>query len=217
MTDATLYADRNPQEGKQIMFNKLAESLKFTQGFSLAKSFRRLGWSGFWLQVVTGAFPLLLMLYMFVFSRSTTGPRNGLPLVEYLTIASFLVLVFTTYWFFSYTRLARRIADSNDRPTQSSLIASVWTGVLASVLGILFSMLVMLLEVGHLLFYFLSAPQAGVPVVQAGGAAVSSWVSAIDMMSLMSLIVTLGAEVAVLVFGLWLLFRTTQGSAEYAS
>ena len=89
-------------------------------------------------------------------------------------------------------------------------------GVVASVMGILFSMLVMLLEVGHLLFYFLSAPQAGVPVFQPQGMAAASWVSAVDLMSLMSLIITLGAEVAVLAFGLWLLFRTTQSSAEYA-
>jgi hypothetical protein len=198
------------------MFDKIAESLRSTKGHSLAKSFRRLGWSGFWLQVVAGAFPLLLMFYMFVFSQSATGPRAGLPLVEFLTMASFLILVFTTYWFYRYTGLAKRIAASADRPSQSALIATVWTGVVASVMGILFSMLVLLLEVGHLLFYFLSAPQAGIPVIQAQGAAVSSWVSAVDLMSLMALIITLGAEVAVLAFGLWLLFRTTQSSVEYA-
>jgi hypothetical protein len=79
-------------------------------------------------------------------------------------------------------------------------------------------MTVMLLEVGSLLFYFLSAPQAGVPVIQAQtqGMAGASWVSAVDMMSLMSLIILLGAEVAVLILGLWLVFRTTQTSSEFA-
>ena len=61
-----------------------------------------------------------------------------------------------------------------------------------------------------------SAPQAGVPVIQAQGVGVSSWVSAVDILSLMSLILTLGAEVAVLIFGLWLLFRTTQASSEFS-
>jgi hypothetical protein len=201
------------------MLKKLAESLKSTGAFSLAGAFKRLGWTGFWLQVVAGAFPLLLMLYTFVFSQSLTGPRVGLPLVEYLTIGSFLILVFTIVWFYRYVGLGRRIASGVDRPSQSYLIGTVWTGVLASVLGILFSLAVMLLEVGHLLFYFLSAPQGGVPVIQAqgmGAGVASSWVSAVDLMSLMSLIVTLGAEVAALVFGLWLLFRTTQKSVEYA-
>jgi hypothetical protein len=198
------------------VFNKIAESLRSSKTLSLSKSFRRLGWSGFWLQVVAGAFPLLFTFYTFVFSQSEGGTRAGLPLVEYLTIGSFLILVFTTYWFFRYTGLAERIGNAGSRPSQTALIATVWTGVVASVMGILFSMLVMLLEVGHLLFYFLSAPQAGVPVVQPQGMATASWVSAVDLMSLMSLLITLGAEVAVLAFGLWLLFRTTQSSAEYA-
>jgi sterol desaturase/sphingolipid hydroxylase (fatty acid hydroxylase superfamily) len=198
------------------MFNKLAESLRPSQSNSLAKAFRRLGWTGFWSQVVLGAIPVVLIVYLFAFSQSPTGPRAGLKFVEYLTIVSFLILVFTTVWFYRYTRLAPRIADKNERPSQSSLIATVWTGVVASVLGIFFSLLVLLFEVGHLLFYFLSAPQVGVPVVQAQGLAASSWVSAVDILSLMSLILTLGAEVAVLIFGLWLLFRTTQPSAEFA-
>ncbi len=197
------------------MFNKIAESLRPSQSTSLAKSFRRLGWIGFWAQVVMGALPVLLMIFMFKYSRSATGPSNGLPFVEYLTIASFLVLIFTIYWFYRYTRLAPTIADARGRPTQSSLIATVWTGVLASVLGILFSMVVILLDVGNLLFHFLSVPQAGVPVIQAQGLTPASWVSSLDMLSVMSLILTLGAEVAVLIFGLWLLFRTTQPSAEY--
>ncbi len=200
------------------MFNKLAESLKPSQSHSLANAFRRLGWTGFWVQVVMGALPVVLMFYTFVFSRSLTGPRAGLALVEYLTMISFLILLFTIFWFFRYTRLAPRIADASTRPSQSALTATAWTGVVASVLGILFSMTVMLLEVGHLLFYFLSAPQAGVPVVQAqmAGAVGASWVSAVDIMSLMSLILLLGAEVAVLIFGLWLVFRTTQTTAEFA-
>lgn len=198
------------------MFNKLAESLRPSQSNSLAKAFRRLGWTGFWFQVVLGAIPVVLILYLLTFSQSPTGTRAGLQFVEYLTIASFLILVFTTVWFYRYTRLAPRIADRSLRPSQSSLIGTVWTGVVASILGIVFSLLVLVFEVGHLLFYFLSAPQAGVPVIQAQGISASSWVSAVDILSLMSLILTLGAEVAVLVLGLWLLFRTTQPSTEFA-
>jgi hypothetical protein len=200
------------------MFNNLVQSLRPSPGLSLANAFRRLGWTGFWVQILMGAIPVILMVYTFVFSQSSTGPRGGLAIVEYLTVVSFLILLFTIVWFYRYTRLAPQIADPRTRPTQSSLIATVWTGVVASVMGILFSMTVMLLEVGNLLFHFLSAPQAGVPVIQAQtqAAAVATWVSAVDMLSLMSLILLLGAEVAVLIFGLWLVFRTTQTSSEFA-
>jgi hypothetical protein len=97
-----------------------------------------------------------------------------------------------------------------------ALNRAAWTGVVASTLGIVFSMLVMLVEVTQLLFYFLRAPQAGVPVIQTTGGGPASWVSAADIMSLMALILSLWAELVVLLFSLWLLFRTRVASAEIA-
>jgi len=183
----------------------------------LAKAFSRLGWIGFWVQVVVGSIPVMLMVYVFAFARDTgTGTRGGLPLVEYLTIVSLLVLAFTTIWSYRYTRLAKRIADPQQRTSELALNRAAWTGVVASTLGIVFSMLVMLVEVTHLLFYFLRAPQAGVPVIQTTGGGPSSWVSAADIMSLMALILSLWAELVVLLFSLWLLFRTRVVSAEIA-
>jgi hypothetical protein len=75
---------------------------------------------------------------------------------------------------------------------------------------------VLLFEVGTLLFYFLSAPQAGLPTVQTTTTGVASWVSAVDMMNLMAVILTLGGEIFALIFGLLLLFRTMQSSPELA-
>jgi len=197
------------------MLEKLIENLQPSGLDSLARTFSRLGRIGFWTQIVIGSIPFLLMIYVFVFARSTSGPRAGLALVEYLMLASLLILIFTTVWFYRYTRLAERIADPQSRPSASSVTGSVWTGLVASSLGILFSMLVMILETGHLLFYFLKAPQAGVPVFQTSTIGAASWVSAVDMVSLMALSLFLFAEIIVLILGLWLLFRTTQASAEF--
>jgi hypothetical protein len=77
-------------------------------------------------------------------------------------------------------------------------------------------MLILLFEVGTLLFYFLSAPQAGLPTLQTTGDSFATWVSAIDMMNLLSLILTLGGEIFALIFGLLLLFRTMQVAPEAA-
>jgi len=193
------------------------ERLKPSRSESLAKAFSRLGWIGFWVQVVVGAIPILLMIYAFMFGRGAgAGTRTGLPLIEYLTLASVAVLVFTTLWSYRYTRLAKRIADPLRRPSELVVQRTAWTGVAASTLGIVFSMLVMLAEVTHLLVYFLRAPQAGVPVIQTAGSAPASWVSAIDIVSLMALILTVFGELVVLVFSLWLLFRSTVASAEFA-
>jgi hypothetical protein len=91
---------------------------------------------------------------------------------------------------------------------------TVWTGIKASTVGILFSMIVMFFEVAQLLIYFLRAPQAGIPVIQTTGGP-ASWVSAADIAGLMALLLTMFVEVAVLAFSLWLLYRTTIPTVEF--
>lgn len=201
------------------MLNKMVDSLHGSKIGGLAKTFRRLGRLGFWIQVVLGSFPVVLMLYIFLFtgSLSVSGTRAGLPLVEYLTILNLLVLLFTTLWFYRYPGLGRRLLDPETRPSEAKVHRTVWIGLVASSLGAVFSMIVLILEVGQLLFYFLAAPQGGIPAIQTtpgtvGGAA--SWVSTVDVASLMALLLTLTAEVIALVLGLWLLFRTSQTTYE---
>ena len=199
------------------MFKKIIEGLHGAKIDSLSKSFIRLGWVGFWLQVVLGALPVVLMFYLFDFSGSLSGPRSGMPLVEFLSLINLLVLLFTIVWFYRYPALGRRIADPQARPSESTILGSVWTGLVATSLGILFSMTVMVMEVGQLLFYFLSAPQAGIPAIQTTATASASWVSAVDLVSLMALLLMLAAEVIALVLGLWLMFRTTHVGSELAN
>jgi len=189
--------------------------LKETTYTGLALTFHRLGWVGFWTQVVIGAIPTVLMSYLFFFAGSPTTPRAGFRFVEYLTVTSLLVLLFTTIWFFRYTRLAKRITTPEHRPTNDFLSRTAWTGIIASTIGVLISILVMLIEVAHLLFFFLSVPQAGVPIIQTTSGDQSNWVSAIDMVSLMALTLTLFAEMIILIFGLFLLFRVLIVSAKY--
>ena len=194
------------------MLQALRRILNPSVSDSLANAFSRLGWTGFWIQIVIGIVPLALIIY----AQSSGGTtRRGTLLVGYLTIAGFLVLIFTTVWSYRYTRLAQRISDSTLRPSVSLVQKAAWIGVASSVLGVVFSMLVILFEVAQLLIYFLRAPQAGVPVIQTTGGGQASWVSAADIMHLMALVVTTFGEFTVLVFSLWLLFRTTLPSAEY--
>jgi hypothetical protein len=196
------------------MLRGLREAITPSKGRSLGRAFYRLGWTGFWLQVVFGTLPILGMAYSFTLARSDSAPRGGLGFVEYLTVINLLSLLFTTFWSYRYTRLGRRILGPGPRPPESDLIGAVWTGVVATTTGMLFSMIVILIEAANLLFYFLKSPQAGIPVIQTGGAESPHWVSSIDMLSLMALILILFAELIVLVFSLWLLFRTTMGSPE---
>lgn len=198
------------------MFRTLQKAFRPSPNDSLAASFLRLGWLGFWMQAAVGIVPLALTIYALVFGRNPApGTRAGFPLIQYLSLAGLLVLVFTTLWFYRYTRLAVRIADPQRRPDEAAIQGTVWTGIKASTVGILFSMIVMFFEVGQLLIYFLRAPQAGIPVIQTTSGGPASWVSAADIAGLMALLLTMFVEVAVLAFSLWLLYRTTSPSVEF--
>ena len=128
------------------MLKELVADLKLSEPENLAKSFSRIGRFGFWVQVVVGAIPVLLMGYAFVLANSHPGSRAGLNIVEYLTTASLLLLLFTTLWFYRHTRLAKRIADPETCPPLTSLMNAVWVGLIFSSIGLLFSMIVMVIE-----------------------------------------------------------------------
>jgi hypothetical protein len=183
---------------------------------SLATAFRRIGRVGFWAQLGIGLVSLVLAASAFVYDRAVAGlgTRGTLAAVQYLTIASLLILLFTTVWSYRYALLAEKIADAGRRPSRAYLTKTVWVGVIATAAGLVFSMLIMLFEAFQLFMYFLRAPQAGVPVVQTTAGA-ASWVSAGDILSLAAMIVVAFVEVLVLVLGVWLLFRTAASSAEF--
>jgi len=174
---------------------------------SLSESFSRLGWLGFWLQVALAALPILLLIYV-LFRADPSASGRGVDLREYVAFGSLLVLLFSTVWCYRYTRLAERMLVPERRPPASAIKRMVWIGVVATCAGAFVSALLLLAAVGRLLFVFMLAPQGGVPVFQTSPDSRATWVSAIDMVDLMAMVFTLTAELTVLAFSLWLLFRT---------
>jgi hypothetical protein len=179
----------------------------------LSNLYSKLGWCGFWAQVVIGSLPVILMAYLFMFAASP-GPRAGFVLVEYLSIANLLTLVFTTLWAIRYTALARKMRLPDSQITYTKLVRTTWVGGSVGILGMGFAVIIMLVEVAHLLFYFLSTPQGGVPVIQTTQAESASWVSAVDMLSLMALLLTLVAELLFLTLSLYLLYRSLAAATD---
>ncbi len=196
------------------MLEKLTETLISSRSEILAKSFSRWGRMGFWVLVATGTFPLIIMAYTLLFSgQPSNSVRSGLPGIRFFSTAGFLLLVFLAFWFHRYTRIALRLQVPESRPSDSSLRKTVWTGVIAASLAILFSMLVLLFEVGALLFSLMWVPSTDVPSLQSAAVPVANLVSAVDMMNLMSVILTLGGEIFALIIGLLILFRTIQAQS----
>ncbi len=179
----------------------------------LAGQFSWLGWIGFWTQLVLIAIPIALLIYVLVVSSPESVQRKGINLGNYLSYGSLVVMAFTTFWLFRYTRVAKRIEDPELRPTQASVQRTLWVGLWAGFLGVFFSMLLMMSAVGRIFFVLMATPQTGVPLATVGGDP-SSTLSAIDAVSLSALLLTLTAELMVLAFSLWLLFRVTRPTVE---
>jgi hypothetical protein len=179
----------------------------------IARTFARLGWAGVYIQLALMIPPVFMLCYV-IFGKAT-GTRETLDFTEYLAIFSLLVLGFTTFWSYRYTRLAKRMNDAGRRPSQDSIVKILWVGLWASGLGIAVSMFSLFIEIIRLLMLFLQAPQGGVPVFQTQPQNRTEWVSAIDAVSLLAELCTLAGELVVLGFTLWLLFKVTQFAGDY--
>ena len=180
----------------------------------LAKGFLRLGWIGFWIQFILLAIPVLLLVYVLFFRSPDSAQRIGIDLSNYLSYGSLLVMLFTTFWFYRYTRVGKRIVDPFTRPYQSSVVRTLWIGLWAGCLGIGFSMLLLTGSAVRMLFVLMANPQTGIMVAPAPGGDPIQSISAFDAVSLSSLLIMLAAELIVVGFTLWLLFRTTKPSVE---
>jgi hypothetical protein len=178
----------------------------------LAAQFRRFGLTGFWIQIVLGTVPVISAALILLFTPGSLFLSARTQLLGVLSAVSLGLLVFTMIWFLLYARLGRRITAGKaiDRP---ALKRRVKFGIILSLVAILLSTVVILLEVGYLLFILLDAPQGGIPVI-ANDPSVTSGISAVDMLSLLALNFTITAEIVALGLGLMLLWRVTTGGAS---
>lgn len=171
----------------------------------LARAFARLGWIGFWIQAVLFLLPIAALIYLL---STRVGPDGAsMRFVNYLAFCGVAIMAFTTLWSWRYTRLSRRIADADARPPWASVARTLWIGIGAAFLGLMVSLLLLILEVSGLLFLLLKAPQGGVPVIQTSADDRTSWVSTINIVSLLAELCTLVGEVVILGISLWLLNR----------
>jgi hypothetical protein len=174
----------------------------------LGSSFIKLGWIGFIIQLVLLTVPLLLALYM-MFGFSPESPaRRGIDLSNYLSYGSLIVAIFTAFWLYRYTRVGQRIAAGDPALSGARVLKTVWIGVWAGGVGIVFSILQLFSAAGRILFVMLANPQTGLMVSPQMGTDPSQSISALDGISLLTLLVLMTAELVVLAFSLWLLYRT---------
>lgn len=125
----------------------------------IARSFRWLGWLGFSLQLLLGFLPILVVVANVLFN-----PRQrqiGFSLGLWMAIACLIILLFSMYWCFRYTRLAKRLELRDERPAKSQVVQDLKWGLAANLGVMILAVLIAFSRVSNLTFKMLSLPQGG--------------------------------------------------------
>lgn len=129
----------------------------------IAHSFRWLGWIGIWLQALLGFIPILVVL-MNVFFGSHQQLQLGLSFNLWLAIISLVVLLFSIFWCFRYTRIGNKLEVPELRPSKGEVYRVLKIGLLANLAILILGVMIALLRVSALTFKMLTVPQGATVV-----------------------------------------------------
>lgn len=174
----------------------------------LARAFLFYGRVGFW-----GQFVLLIaiaLLGIYTFSVIGGRARAG-NLLAFLGLA---LPVFTTFWCWSYARFGDSLRDDPSVERAPTAARKAWVGVWTGTVGVVVTVLSLFGTASAMMLVMLANPQIGVQISTATGLASSYTISAIDAVSIMSLLLTLAAELLVVAISLRLVFLAASASRE---
>jgi hypothetical protein len=178
-----------------------------------AASFQRLGWLGFWLQVLFGALPILMWIASVFFSPAQLTNRP-VPWWTYLAYLCPIALIFTIYWCYRYTRLSPKLLDPELRPPRLEVIQLIRFGLLVNLTGMAFAIIVLLGQVTTLWFRIsllptgsstITTPLPGTTVVNSGAI-----ILPLQMMGILAMVCTIAAEWVGTFISLILLYQVNQ-------
>lgn len=198
------------------MFNFLNPEAQSPSPQQIARSFRWLGWSGFWLQALLGFIPILVVIGNVVTKPMQTG---GFSFGLWLAVICLMILLFSTYWCFRYTQLANKLENRDLRPAKSQIIRDLKLGILTNLGIMVIAVFIALSRVGALTFKMLTLPpgatvitpnQIGTTVATPGAMIAPS-----NMIAIQAMINTIAAGLVGLVVALLLLYQVGQHRKSY--
>ena len=100
----------------------------------IAAQLRRVGWAGFWLQLVLAVVSTLIFLFAAPFaSTGASNPGTGGSLV--FALVGLLVLYVSIFWSFRYITTSRKLKNPDLRPKRADTIKLVQWGLMSSIIG----------------------------------------------------------------------------------
>ena len=175
----------------------------------IARNCRRLGWIGFWLQAVLGLIPLLVVLGL-VFSRLGQWPGGLFSLGLWLAVLCLGFLIFSTYWSFRYTRMARRLEAPEARPSKSGVKRTLRIGLLANLAVMAIAVLIALGRVSQLTFRMLTVPQGATVVTPNQTVAQGALVSPSNMLAIQAMVYAIAAGLVGVIIALLLIQQVSR-------
>lgn len=170
----------------------------------LARAFITLGRTGFWVQFVL----LIAVVLLGIWTFGVTGARAGTANV--LAFLGLALPLFTTFWCWRYVQLGRALAGSGAPPTAPARVA--WVGVWAGTAGVVIAVLSLFGAAFALVMVMLANPQVGIQISPATATASVYTISAIDALSILSLLLMLTAELIVVAISLRLVFLASSAA-----
>jgi hypothetical protein len=172
----------------------------------IARAFLMLGRIGFWVQFVL----LIAVVLLGIWTFSVTGARAGAANI--LVFLGLALPLFTTFWCWRYAQLGRAMAAS--RAPLAAPARAAWIGVWAGTAGVVVSVLSLFGAAFALVMVMLANPQVGIQISPATAGASAYTVSAVDALSILSLLLMLTAELLVVAISLRLVFLIASTGRE---
>ncbi|MDB9361849.1 DUF3611 family protein [Nodularia spumigena CS-588/02] len=109
----------------------------------IAHQIRLTGWVLLWVQLALALVSGLLLLFSSTGRNFANQPNPGLGIGVIWAIIGILLLLFSVFWDFRYTRIGRRLGNINPtlHPSKADTTRAIRMGILVSLIGILITIL----------------------------------------------------------------------------
>ena len=175
----------------------------------IAANLRRLGWIGFWCQLILGSIPVILLTFQWIFSKEQT--MAGFDITNIFSFIDIMTLLFTIFWCFGYTQLGKKLEKGEKSPKKAKVLRTIWIGITANLGFILLAVLIGIITLGRLLYIILSLPQGATTILQPvpGGTMVNPGLVIVpmDILGLLAIMNVILAGLVGVTISLWLLSR----------
>lgn len=172
----------------------------------IATQIRLTGWITLWVQLALALVCTLLLLFASPGREFAQQPNPGLGIGVFWAVTAILLLLFSIFWDFRYTRIGRRLDNPKTslHPSKADTTRAIRMGVMVGLLGILLSILGATTSVSVLVAKAVSQPP-GVAITDP-----NKIIRALDVFIVVANINGIAAHFVGTVASLWLLEKVHQ-------